>query len=109
MKKKQYNQLITNDEKLILIDFFADWCGPCKQMEPTIKKVSKLFPKELTVYKVNIEKNPALAEELGIRSIPFFYLYRNGKVIWKHAGAMTFQEMKSTLSVFVNAKHSKSH
>ena len=102
MKKSKYNSLVKNNEKLVLIDFYADWCGPCKSMEPTIKRVAKEFSSSVAVYKVNIDKNPALATDMGIRSIPSFLLYRNGKIVWRQVGGQTYSQLKSNLETFTN-------
>lgn len=102
MKKSKFNELIKNPNKLVLIDFYADWCGPCKSMEPTIKKLAKELSSNLAIYKVNIDKNPALATDLGVKSIPSFLLYRNGKVVWRQVGGQTYHQLKSNLEVFTN-------
>lgn len=102
MKKANYQKLINQGDKLVFVDFYADWCGPCQQMMPSIAKLAKEFGSKLSVNKVNIDKNPALATSLQIRSVPSLLLYRNGKIVWRQTGAMTFNQLKSELEIFVN-------
>lgn len=102
MKKANYQKLINQEGKLVFVDFYADWCGPCQQMMPSITKLAKEFGSKLSVNKVNIDKNPALATSLQIRSVPSLLLYRDGKIIWRQSGAMTFNQLKSEIEIFVN-------
>ena len=73
------------DEKikdgLVLVDFFADWCGPCKMLAPVIEKLANEFADKLTVYKVNVDDDPDLARKFGIVSIPSLFLFKDGKAI----------------------------
>ena len=103
MKKSKYESLVNQrDGQLVLVDFYADWCGPCQSMMPTIQKISKEHGSKLDVFKINIDKNPALATNLNIRSVPTLLLYRNGKVVWKQSGGMTYNQLNSELKVFIN-------
>ena len=103
MKKSKYDHLIrSSDKPLVLIDFYADWCGPCKALAPSLSKISKEFSDKLSVYKINIDKNQGLAGSLNVRSIPSLFLYRDGKVIWKQVGGMSYSQLKNELSVFTN-------
>ena len=100
MKKSKYNNLINNKDRIVLVDFYADWCGPCKNMEPVLNKIAKTHGKEVAVYKINIDKNQSLASELGIRSIPFLSIYKNGKQVWKHTGGLTYGQLNNQLEYF---------
>ena len=102
MKKSKYEDIVSQGDKLVLVDFFADWCGPCQAMMPSIQRVAKENAQKMSVVKINIDKNPALATNLGIRSVPTLLLYRNGKIVWKQVGGQTYNQLNSQLQVFVN-------
>lgn len=103
MKKSKYESIVNQrDGKLVLVDFYADWCGPCQSMMPTVQKVAKEYGNKLSVVKINIDKNQGLAANLNIRSVPTFMLYRDGKIVWKQLGGMTYNQLNSELKVFIN-------
>ena len=72
---EEYNELIKNGT--VLVDFFAEWCGPCKMLGPVLEEVSEEFP-DIEFVKVNVDENMDLAEKLGIMSIPTVYLFQDG-------------------------------
>ena len=74
---EEYNELIKNGT--VLVDFFAEWCGPCKMLGPVLEEVSVEFP-DIEFVKVNVDENMDLAESLGIMSIPTVYLFKDGNV-----------------------------
>lgn len=82
---KQFKTL-TNDEQMVLVDFHASWCGPCKEMEPFIQKIAKKYTGKVKVVKIDVDENATLTKQLGITSIPVLFLYKNGKRIWKNTG-----------------------
>ncbi len=102
MKKSNYESIINQGDKLILVDFFADWCGPCQALNPVLQRIAKENTNKLSVIKINIDKNPALATNLGVRSVPNLLLYRNGKIVWRQAGSKPYHELNSELKVFIN-------
>ncbi len=70
---------MTNSEKIVLIDFYAPWCGPCRQMLPLIEEISKEYEGKAKIIRINIDENKMLTKQLGIDEIPFFKLYKNGE------------------------------
>jgi len=80
-----FNELI-NGEKPVLIDFYADWCGPCKAMNPILKEVAANIKGTARIVKINVDKNNAVASKLNVRSIPTLVLYQKGELKWRHTG-----------------------
>ncbi len=80
---EEFNELIKNGT--VVIDFFADWCGPCKMLSPVIEEVSKEYP-DIEFAKVNVDDNMDLAEQFQIMSIPQVYMFKNGEVAAKFGG-----------------------
>ncbi len=80
---------IINADKPVLVDFSAEWCGPCKMLAPIIKQVAKRIRDDVRVIKIDIDKNPVLANRFQIRGVPTLALFRDGKVLWRQSGVMT--------------------
>lgn len=85
-------QEVINGNKTVLIDFFADWCGPCKRMAPLMERFAEEHP-DIAVAKINIEDDPELAEQYGVMSIPTFVLIKDGKTAAKTVGVMHYEEL----------------
>jgi thioredoxin 1 len=77
---------IINSDKPVLVDFYADWCGPCKAMEPTIKEVAGQIKDKARIIKVNIDRNSEAANHYGVRAVPTFIVFRKGREVWRHSG-----------------------
>jgi thioredoxin 1 len=96
--KTSFEQLIQS-EKPVLIDFYATWCGPCHAMAPVLEKVAKRLGDRVRIVKIDVDKNEALSAQLGIRSVPTFAVYQNGKLLWRQAGMQTEDQLVRALGV----------
>jgi thioredoxin len=85
MSKQQFEQLLVSD-KLILVDFYADWCAPCKKMKPYLDEISKDMADKVTVIRINADDNQALCKELNIDALPVLMLYKNKALTWENKG-----------------------
>lgn len=79
---------IINSDKPVLVDFYAEWCGPCQTMMPIIKELASDLGEEIRILKVDIDKNPSAARAFGVRGVPTFMIFKNGKAVWRQSGAM---------------------
>ncbi|PJC24528.1 thioredoxin, partial [Candidatus Uhrbacteria bacterium CG_4_9_14_0_2_um_filter_41_50] len=89
--------LEVSKEKPVLVDFFAQWCMPCKMMAPILDDLSEDVGKEAVIVKVDVDEERQLAEEFGIMSIPTMYIFREGKIVEKMVGLKAQEELKTML------------
>lgn len=82
----------------VLVDFWAEWCGPCKQMNPVLEQLADEVADQATIAKVNVDESPALAQKFGIQSIPTFLVIQNGEVTERHSGVTNKDALKALLS-----------
>lgn len=83
--------------KPVLVDFYADWCGPCKMMSPMLEQLSSEIDGTAKVIKVDIDKNPKAAAKYGVQSIPTLILFKGGQIKWRHTGAASVAQMKQAI------------
>lgn len=82
----KFKDLVKSSE-LVLVDFYADWCGPCKMLSPVLQEIAS-ERKNIKVIKINIDKNKLLATDLNVRSVPTLMFYKHGKQLWRQAGSL---------------------
>ena len=93
-KEDEFTEQIKN--KLVLLDFYANWCGPCQMLSPILEELEK-ENKDLTIVKIDVDKNESLARKHGIMSIPALEIYKEGNLISKHVGYLSKDELKDLL------------
>lgn len=91
---------VIKTQKLVIIDFYADWCGPCKMLSPVIANIAKEFP-NINFYKVNVDRESTLAHKMNIQSIPTVMFYKQGQLVNQFAGYKNPQEIKTIISNFL--------
>ena len=88
---------VVSAAKIALIDFYADWCGPCRMMAPVIDTLAKEYSGKVMVAKVNVDQNPEVSQKFGIASIPTFGIFKSGKLMGTIIGAVGKDALKSAL------------
>ena len=96
---EKFNDII-NSENLTLVDFFATWCGPCKQMHPVLEQLKQELGDSIRIVKLDVDKNDALAAAYRIQSVPTLVLFRSGQVVWRQSGAMRLNDLKAIINQY---------
>jgi thioredoxin 1 len=87
-----FNELI-NDTTPVLVDFSAEWCGPCKMMAPILQQVAGEMGDQIKIVKVDVDRNPAAAAHYGIQGVPTLILFKEGKQLWRQSGVMQAHQL----------------
>ena len=96
MSKTSFKDLI-NSDKPVLIDFYADWCGPCKALTPIIQQLKTSMGDKVRIVKIDVDANPQISQKLQIRSIPSLMIFQDGEVKWRAMGVQSLQTIKNEL------------
>ncbi len=101
--KDNFNDEVLNSDVPVLVDFYADWCGPCQMMMPLVKEMAEKYDGKVKVGKVNTDQQPSLAGQFGVMSIPSFFFIKNGKVVGSTAGAMSRTALANRIDALIEA------
>lgn len=96
-----FQEMIQSD-KPVLVDFFAEWCGPCKMMAPVLKEVKASIGDTATIIKVDVDKSPQAAIEYQVQGVPTFILFKNGKPLWRTSGIVPKAKLLEVIKGFTH-------
>jgi thioredoxin 1 len=85
--KSSFNDIISSNQT-VLVDFHADWCGPCKMLAPILKQVKQELEDSIKIVKIDVDKNQVLASKYQVRGVPTMLLFKNGKQLWRQSGVL---------------------
>ena len=95
----QFSENVLNSKGLVLVDFWAEWCGPCRQQGPILEAIDEEMGNDVKIYKMNVDDSPETASQFGIRSIPTMFLFKDGKQVDTKVGLNT----QSTISSWIES------
>ncbi|HHB80111.1 MAG TPA: thioredoxin [Saprospiraceae bacterium] len=98
--KGNFNHIINGDLP-VLVDFSAEWCGPCKAQTPIIKEVAKALKGKIRVIKIDVDKNPAISQRFQIRGVPTLGLFKKGELLWKQSGLQSKPQLINIVNQYI--------
>jgi thioredoxin 1 len=100
-KETSFSEII-NGETPVLVDFYTDWCGPCKMMYPILKELKNRMGDRIHILKVNAETNPAAAIKYQVRGVPTLILFRKGEILWQQSGVVQAPQLESIINSHIS-------
>jgi len=97
----KFKEVIDSNE-LVLVDFFADWCGPCKMMSPILQEVKTIIKDDAKILKINVDTHQDLASHFMVRGVPTLMLFKSGKMLWRQSGVLSAKELVDLIKNHLN-------
>ena len=95
LSEATFDKTINESTKPVLVDFWAEWCGPCKMVAPILEEIAQEYGDKIIIAKLNVEQNPSIAPKFGIRGIPTLLIFKNGQVAATQVGALSKAQLKA--------------
>jgi len=96
---KTFLDTIKNDTPT-LVDFYAEWCSPCKSMNPILEELKSSIGNKATILKIDVEKNQQVSQQYQVRNVPTFILFKNGNILWRHSGSISLSNLNKIISQY---------
>ena len=97
---ENFNDIIKSGQ-LILVDFYATWCGPCKTMHTILEQLKENLGESIRIIKIDVDKNEAISMQYRIQSVPTFMLFKSGEVVWRQSGTISLNDFKRLISQYL--------